>query len=150
MLKRLLGRTPLDLDLGLLIVRLVIGLSMVGFHGWAKLTGGTEFWAQVGGGMSDLGIDFAPTFWGFLAAFSESIGSILLVLGILFRPASAMLAFTMLVAVVVHVNMPAESPNSGWSGASHALELMGVYVALFLTGAGKYVVPGLGAAGAKR
>ena len=90
--------------------------------------------------MGNLGINFAPTFWGFLGAFSESIASILLVLGILWRPSTAMLAFTMFVAVVVHLKMPAENPNSGWSGASHALELLGVYLALLLTGPGKYVV----------
>lgn len=144
MLAKILDRTALNADLGLLLLRLGIGLSMLVFHGWAKLTGGTERWTGLGGSMANLGLDFAPTFWGFLGAFAESIGSILLVLGILFRPAAAMLAFTMFVAAVVHLNMPADNPNSGWSGASHALELLAVYVALLLCGAGKYVVPGIG------
>ncbi len=142
MLERILDRGPINLDVGLLVLRLVIGLSMLGFHGWDKLVGGPELWAQIGGSMGNLGISFAPTFWGFLAAFAEAIGSLLLVLGVLFRPAAAMLAFTMVVAVVVHVKMPPESPNAGWLGASHALELLGVYVALLLTGAGRYVVGG--------
>ena len=83
---------------------------------------------------------FAPTFWGFLAAFAESIGSLLLIFGLTFRPATLMLAFTMFVAMLVHLNMPEESPNSGWVGASHAFELMCVYVALFFTGAGRFSV----------
>jgi len=144
MLARILDRSPLHPDVGLLLLRLGVGLPMVLFHGWAKLTGGPERWEGVGGAMGNLGLGFAPTFWGFLAAFSESIGAILLVLGILFRPAAAMLTFTMLVAAVLHLNMPAENPNSGWSGASHALELMAGYLALLLCGAGKYVVPGIG------
>ncbi len=125
-------------DLGLLVIRLGIGLSMLIFHGWGKITGGPEKWAGVGGSMANLGLDFAPTFWGFLAASAESVGSALLVMGLLFRPATLMLAFTMVIAVTVHLNMPPESPRAGWSGASHALELFAVYVGLLLTGPGKY------------
>jgi putative oxidoreductase len=49
-----------------------------------------------------------------------------------------MLAFTMFVAMLVHLNMPADSPSAGWSGASHAIELLIVYVGLFLIGPGRY------------
>jgi len=127
-------------DWGLLFLRLVIGATMALFHGYAKISGGPERWAGLGGSMQELGISFLPTFWGFMAAFSEFFGSLLLVLGLLFRPAAALLAFTMLVAVVRHLNIPAGEPGSGWSGASHALELFGVYVALFLTGPGRFAL----------
>ena len=61
-------------DLGLLIARLGIGLGLLFFHGWGKLMGGPERWAGVGGAMSNFGIDFGHTFFGFLASFAESIG----------------------------------------------------------------------------
>ena len=127
-------------DIGLLLVRLVIGFAMAILHGYDKVSGGPEFWTQIGGAMSNFGITFLPVFWGFMAAFSEFFASILLALGILFRPAAALLACTMLVAVVVHLKMPAGAENAGWSGASHALELLSVYVGLFLTGPGKYAL----------
>lgn len=135
-----LSTSPIRRDLGLLIVRLGVGLSMAIFHGWGKISGGPELWTRVGGSMGNLGLSFLPTMWGFLAALSEFGCSILLVLGILFRPAAAMLAFTMFVAVNVHLHMPADAQNAGWSGASHALELGSVYLALLLAGPGKYVL----------
>jgi putative oxidoreductase len=135
---KLFSNLPINRNLGLFIVRLGIGLSMLIFHGYGKLTGGPETWKMVGGAMGNLGLSFAPAFWGFLAMYAEFAGSILLVLGVLFRPATLMLAFTMFVAVIAHLNMPPENPNAGWSGASHALELLCVYVGLYLTGPGKY------------
>jgi putative oxidoreductase len=111
---------------------------MILFHGYDKITGGPEQWVMLGGNMGLLGITFAPVFWGFMAAFAEFVCSILLILGPLFRLAALILAFNMFMAILVHLNMPVESPRSGWPGASHALELMVIYLALFFTGAGKY------------
>lgn len=128
-------------DAGLLVIRLVIGGSVMIFYGFGKISGGPEMWAKVGGSMSHLGISFLPAFWGFMAAFAEFFGSLLLILGVLFRPAALMMVFTMLVAVITHVNMPEGSAGAGWAGASHALELLGVYVGLYLIGPGKYRVP---------
>jgi putative oxidoreductase len=129
---------PIDKDLGLLVIRLGIGLSMFTFHGYGKLTGGPELWAGVGGGMQNLGITFLPALWGLLAALAESVGSILLMVGVLFRPAATLLAFTMIVAVLTHLNLPVDDPRAGWQGASHALELLAVYIGLLLAGPGRY------------
>jgi putative oxidoreductase len=129
---------PVSVDFGLLLLRTGIGLSMIVFHGYDKMTGGAERWASIGTNMELLGISFAPVFWGFMAAFAESICSLLLVLGPLFRLAALLLMFNMLVAVLRHLSLPVDNPNSGWSGASHALEYMTVYIALFFTGAGRF------------
>ena len=136
--KRAMSTSPINKDVGLLLIRLGIGFSMMAFHGYDKITGGAELWAGVGANMGHLGIGFAPTFWGFLAAFSEFAGSILLILGVLFRPAALMLAFTMFIAILTHLNMPADAPRAGLSGAAHEIELLVVYVGLFLTGPGRY------------
>jgi putative oxidoreductase len=137
-IKKITSSHPINTDIGLLLLRVGVGISMLTFHGYAKITGGPELWAKLGVHMKNLGITFAPAMWGFEAALAEFFCSILLVLGVLFRPAAALLAFTMFVAVMRHLNLPPDSPGAGWSGASHALELLCVYVALFLTGPGRY------------
>ena len=136
--KRVVSTRPVNVDIGLLILRVGIGLSILVNHGYGKLTGGPALWERIGSNMSNLGITFAPAMWGFLAASSEFFGSILLILGVLFRPAAAFLAFTMFVAALRHLNLPVDNPAAGLKGASHALELVAVYVALFFTGPGRY------------
>ncbi|MGI9533833.1 MAG: DoxX family protein [Thermodesulfobacteriota bacterium] len=134
----LTSRYEINKDAGLLVIRVVIGLSLMVFHGYSKIKGGPEVWTEVGNDIGVLGIKFFPVFWGFMAGFAEFFCSFFLILGVLFRPATILLSFTMLVAVIVHLNLPPESPAAGWSGASHALELLAVYVGLFFTGPGKY------------
>jgi putative oxidoreductase len=134
------SKPPIELDVALLVLRVVTGVSLLLLNGYDKITGGPELWVRLGGAMQHLGIGFFPVFWGFMAAFSEFACSAFLVIGRFFRPAAALLTFTMLVAVLVHLNMPPEEPNSGWKGASHALQLLGVYAALCLAGPGRYVL----------
>ena len=136
--KSVVTSRPLSTDAGLLVLRLGIGLSTLIFHGWGKLMGGKETWGKVGGAMGNLGIDFAPRFWGFMAAVSESGCALLLVIGLLTRPASALLAFTMLVAAFAHLSRPPDADGAGWAGASHALELMAAAICLFFTGPGRF------------
>ena len=138
MFRKVLSTSPVNLDFGLLFIRLGIGLTMLGFHGYGKLTGGPDTWAGLGGAMGNLGISFAPVFWGFMAAFAEFFCSILLILGALFRPAAASLAFNMFVAMLLHVNFPADHQMAGWGHASHAIVWLIVYVGLILTGPGRY------------
>ena len=129
-----------DVDLGLLVLRLCIGFSMAFFHGYEKLVGGPERWVKTGASMQNLGIEFLPVFFGFMAAFSEFFCSIFIMAGIFFRPATFFLAATMIVAAVFHLSLPETSPAAGWSGASHALELLAVYVALMISGPGRHAV----------
>ena len=126
-------------DLGLLFLRLGMGGSMAFFHGWGKISQ-PENWGKIGAAMDQLGIGFAHPAWGFLAAFSEFACALLVMLGLYFRPATAMLAFTMAMAVVTHLNMDASSPVAGWKGASHALEYAIVWIALFMTGPGSHAL----------
>ena len=125
-------------DLGLLILRIGIGLNMLVFHGWGKITAGPERWQKVGGAMGNLGIHFLPVFWGFMAALSESVAAALIILGLFHRPAALLAAFTMAVAAIVHLKMPPEAPNAGWDGASAALVYLTAFIALAILGPGKY------------
>lgn len=140
---------PISTDVGLLVLRVGVGMSMFLFHGLGKLAGGQETWAKVGGAMSVFGIDFAPVFWGFMAALSESVCALLLVIGLATRPAAALMAITMMVAAATHLARPEGAPGAGWNGASHALEFLFVSICLFFAGPGRYSVAALLGRGSK-
>lgn len=120
------------LHLGWLILRVGIGISIF-LHGFPKITGGTEMWTAIGGSMAVFGIKFAPAFWGFLAAVAESVGGLLFALGLFFRPAAIMLTGTMVVALATHL-----AAGDSFMVFGHALDLLIVFIAAILIGAGKY------------
>ncbi len=119
-------------DTGLLILRIGLGCMFL-FHGLPKLFGGPEKWEKVGMAMGSLGITFLPAFWGFMAAISEALGGLCLILGFLLRPACILLTITMLVATLSHL-----SRGDGLGGASHAIEVGIVFLSLILIGPGKH------------
>lgn len=119
-------------DFGLLILRIGLGAMFI-FHGAPKMFGGPERWEAVGRTMAIFGIAFLPVFWGFLAAFAEFIGGILLIFGLFFRPVCLMLTLTMAVASASHFNR-----GQGLRGAAHAIENGIVFLSLIFVGPGKY------------
>ena len=121
---------------GLLILRVGLGAMMMA-HGFPKIMGGPEKWTALGATMTVVGIDFLPIFWGFMAAITEGLGGFLLLLGLFFRPVNMLLAFTMFIAALMHLNK-----GDGVLGASHAIELGIVFCALIFIGPGKYSVDG--------
>ena len=120
---------------GLLIIRVGLGIMMM-VHGFPKLSGGPDMWADVGGNMKVVGIDFYPMLWGFMAAATEAIGGLFLVLGLFFRPTNLLLLFTMIIASIVHLS----DPKQGITDASNAIELGVVFLGLIFVGPGKYSV----------
>jgi|SRR5690606_297204 len=122
-------------DFGLLVLRIGLGLSFIFLHGYPKLIGGTETWEAVGSAMKNVGIDFYPTVFGFMAGFVEAVGGLFLLLGLFYRPACLFLAFTMLVAGLNHLAM-----GDGLMGAAHPFELLVVFIGLMFVGPGKYSV----------
>lgn len=121
---------------GLLFLRVGLGAMMM-VHGFPKIMGGPDKWALLGGSMKVIGIDFIPAFWGFMAAISEGLGGFLLLLGLFFRPVNILLAFTMVIAALVHFGK-----GEGIMGASHAIEVGIVFFSLIFIGPGKYSVDG--------
>ncbi|MBI3088314.1 MAG: DoxX family protein [Candidatus Omnitrophica bacterium] len=119
-------------DVGLLILRVGLG-AMFLFHGWPKVSGGPERWAQVGGAVANVGITFAPAFWGFLAALSEFGGGLCLIAGFCTRLAALFMAGTMTVAATMHL-----CRGDGLAVASHAIEAGIVFLSLILIGPGRY------------
>ena len=122
------------IDLGLLILRIGIGIIFI-FHGLPKLLGGVETWTQIGSAMSTIGINFAPAFWGFMAAFTEAVGGVFIILGLLHRPVALMLVFTMIIALLVHI-----TGGDSFGIYSNALKGLIVFIALLITGPGKYSI----------
>ena len=120
-------------DAGLLLLRLGFGLGFLLFHGWRKITGGPEAWERTGAAMSNFGIDFWPVFWGFMAAFSESVGAVLFMLGLFFQPVCFLLGFTMITATASHL-----ARGDGWSGSTHPFKNTFVFFGLLAVGPGKY------------
>jgi len=87
-------------DIYLLVLRISTAYIMFMYHGLGKVIGGPDRWKGLGEAMGVFGINFFPTFWGFMAMLSESIGSLLVLLGLFTVPSSLILSFTMLVASI--------------------------------------------------
>jgi putative oxidoreductase len=115
-------------------MRLGLGVMMI-VHGYPKLAGGPPMWEKLGGAMASFGLHDFPQFWGFMAAFAEGIGGVLLILGLFFRPACLLLLITMIVATMKHMNA-----GDGISKASHAIELGIVFMGLFIIGPGRFSI----------
>ncbi len=118
-------------DIGLLIIRLGFGFGFAWFHGLPKLRAGAEGWARNGEAMRNLGINFGLEWWGAAAMAAELAGGICIALGLFFRPASAALAITMIVATTNHM-------VSGQGSPAHAMKNAFLFAGLFFLGPGRY------------
>lgn len=122
-------------DVGLLILRIGLGAAFIA-HGLPKLLAGPHGkpmgWESVGS-MAHLPM---PVVFGFLAAIAEAGGGLLIVLGLLFRPACLVLFVNMMVALfLVHLRK-----GDPYVVYSHPLEDAIVFLALVLIGPGAYSV----------
>jgi putative oxidoreductase len=118
---------------GIAALRMMVGVTFL-MHGGQKLfvygIGGTA------GFMAHIGIP-APTISAVLTIGAELLGGALLLLGLFTRYAAAVLAFTMMVAVVsVHLRNGFFLPN----GYEYALMMLVANIALALTGAGEFAL----------
>jgi putative oxidoreductase len=93
--------TKVTTDVAALILRLAAGAIFLP-HGWSKIAaeGGTAAFA------ADMAANYGiPTFLGHLAAWTELVGAILLIVGLLTRLDALLLAGTMFVAAFI-VQLP--------------------------------------------
>ena len=80
--------------------------------------------------------NFMPNFWGLVAALSEFGGGILLILGFVFRPATAFLAFTMLIAFISTFRaQPHDFQHFSWP-----FQMLCTFVMLLFVGPGTYSI----------
>ncbi len=121
--------------LGLTILRVLVGITFMA-HGSQKLFGwfGGYGLAGVAQWMESIGL--APGYlMALLAGSAEFFGGLALVIGLLVRPASAVLAITMLVAIFsVHIGNGFFMANNGYE---FALALLAATLALLVEGAGR-------------
>ena len=125
------------MDLGLLIIRVVFGLLMIG-HGTQKLFGwfGGPGLHQASGFVGSRG--FSPAkFWTFTGSASETLGGALLLLGFLSPLGSILIAAAMLTAIAAF-HWPKFWSSEG--GYEHALAMLTAAVAVGITGPGAYAV----------
>ncbi len=121
-------------NLGLLIIRIGLGVMFI-YHGVPKLSGGPDAWEKIGGSMKVVGISYAPAFWGFMAAVTETFGGLLLMIGLAFRPVCILLVINLIIAALVHF-----SKGDGLQGAAHAIEDAIVFAGLIFIGPGLYSI----------
>lgn len=119
-----------------LALRIPVGIIFIA-HGAQKLFGAFGGYGLEGTGkfMASLGMP-AGYLMASLAGSAEFFGGIALLIGLLVRPASAVLAFTMLVAMfTVHISHGLFMSNNGYE---YALSLLAVSVSLLISGAGRF------------
>lgn len=120
---------------GLTILRVLVGITFMA-HGSQKLFGwfGGYGLAGVAQWMESIGL--APGYlMALMAGSAEFFGGLALVIGLLVRPASAVLAITMLVAIFsVHIGNGFFMANNGYE---FALALLAATLALLVDGAGR-------------
>jgi len=78
--------------LALLLMRLSLGCIMT-VHGYHKVFGGLQHFAHMVGGMG------IPAWLGYLAAFTELLGGLLLIVGFFTRPAALAICIDLAVAI---------------------------------------------------
>lgn len=120
-------------DISYFILRFSTGLMMCYYHGWSKILGDTDRWSRLGNGLTQwIGLEVLNVPLGFLAAFSESIGALLLAVGFMTRSTSFLLAFTMLVATIKNIT------GVGMEKAELSLLFLILSCVIFMRGSGKY------------
>lgn len=123
-------------DLGKLVLRLALGILML-LHGIAKMGKGVD---GIGGMLAAQGLPAALAYGAYIG---EVLAPALVIIGWMTRPAAALIAINMVVAIwLAHAKQLTQFTNTGgW-----ALELQGMFlftaVALMLMGGGRFGVGG--------
>ena len=127
-----------DAGVSALVLRVPIGIILAA-HGAQKLFGWFGGYGLDGTGQWMANIGLEPGYlMALLAGSAEFFGGLALVFGLLTRPAAALSAFTMLVAIFsVHIGHGLFMSNNGYE---FALALFAATLALTFQGAGKYAL----------
>lgn len=121
-------------NFGLLLIRVGLGILFI-YHGLPKLMGGPVRWEKLGAAAGYVGIHFLPVFWGFMAAITETLGGLLIIVGLAFRPVCLLLVINLIVAAVFTYRL-----SGSFGDATHAIEDAIAFAGLFFLGPGTYSV----------
>jgi putative oxidoreductase len=137
MKKILFSGNAINIDLGLLIIRLIIG-SLMAFYGYEKLIhfsemAASDFWMK---NVSFLGMSSKVALG--LTVFAELVCSVLLILGLFTRMSLFFLLFCMgWIFLVVFPMSILDKGDNGYQFNDAFVYFM-IYLGLLFTGAGKY------------
>lgn len=122
--------------LGSLMLRIPVGIILAA-HGGQKLFAWFGGYGLEGTGQWMTSIGLEPGYlMALLAGSAEFFGGLALILGLLTRPAAALSAFTMLVAIFsVHISHGLFMSNNGYE---FALSLLAATLALTVQGGGRF------------
>ncbi len=123
-------------SVALLLLRLFVGFGLAA-HGFTKFFGEYGI-SGFAGFLKSMGVP-APQTMAYVSAGTELVGGVLVGIGLLTRLAAAPLAFNMFVAVLTAHRGSYFITNTP-PGMEYALNLGVVFLALVLTGPGKYSV----------
>jgi putative oxidoreductase len=129
------------MELGLLVLRLVVGVLFIG-HGTQKLFGwyGGHGLAATAGFFDSLGLR-PGRFHARAAGFNETVGGLLLLVGLLTPVGAALIIATMVAAIItVHYSKGLWSTEGGYE---YNLVLVAASFCLACTGAGTYSLDNL-------
>lgn len=137
-------KNPLCADVGMLLMRVLTALLIV-HHGLDKLENTSAF----ANGVIAVYFPFLPgppVFWTYLSAGFEIVGSFCITVGVLARPAAALLAATMVNAIAFHLMKfgPQSFPLNPAKGGAYTFEpslaFFGVTTYIALAGPGRFAV----------
>jgi putative oxidoreductase len=126
-----LTTVPWSPDLGLLLLRVWMGLTVLVLHGWPKLqrllAGNLKF-------ADPLGLGSAPSM--VLATAAETLGALLVIVGLATRWSALAVAFTLIVAVLsVH-----GGALTGENNGELPFVFAGAMLAIVVAGPGRYSI----------
>lgn len=120
---------PTNVDLGLLVLRLVFGGSLLALHGWGKLI---KFSSMFDNFPDPIGIGNRASY--LLATGGEVLGALFVVLGLFTRFGALWAGSVMAVAFFVAHGMKLSGQGSG----ELAMLFLAGFLTLFITGGGRY------------
>ncbi|MES2410987.1 MAG: DoxX family protein [Bacteroidota bacterium] len=128
---------PFNLSLGILLIRIIIGVLMA-FHGYQKLINfetmvASDFWAKE---VSFLGMTGATPLA--LTIFAEFFCSLLLIIGLFTRLALIPLIICMGYIVAFVANFAVINSGDNGIEVNNAFFYLMIYLAIYLTGPGNY------------
>jgi len=126
------------LNWGILVLRLGLGIMFMA-HGLQK-----SFGLFGGPGIKDFsgmlsGLGFTPAiFWAYIAAYTELLGGLLLIIGLQVRPAATLLLILIVTAAIkVHIGKGFFLSNGGFE---YTFIIAAICLSLILLGPGKFSI----------